>query len=131
MLFRSKKGLLDGQHESALIGEDANGNAVNGNSWYGSWSPNHWKAYSIEEREIKNCPPGHPTEKRSYKCGRGSCRQYDKYWFWASNANLKKGREGPCGSTYNCCERWEPCSEDSNDYIKGPKGTQGNYQYSY
>jgi hypothetical protein len=32
---------------------------------------------------------------------------------------------------YNCCERWEPCSEDSNDYIKGPKGTQGNYQYSY
>ena len=126
-----KKGLVGGQHESVLIGEDANGNAVNGNSWYGSWSPNHWKAYSIEEREIKNCPPGHPTEKRSYKCGRGSCRQYDKYWFWASNANLKKGREGPCGSTYNCCERWEPCSEDSNDYIKGPKGTQGNYQYSY
>ena len=126
-----KKGLVDGQHESALIGEDANGNAVNGNSWYGSWSPNHWKAYSIEEREIKNCPPGHPTEKRSYKCGRGSCRQYDKYWFWASNANLKKGREGPCGSTYNCCERWEPCSEDSNEYIKGPKGTQGEYQYSY
>jgi hypothetical protein len=126
-----KKGLVDGQHESMLIGEDANGNAVNGNSWYGSWSPNHWKKYSVENREIKNCPPGHPTEKRSYKCGRGSCRQYDKYWFWASNANLSKGRQGPCGSTYNCCERWEPCSEDSNDYIKGPKGTQGNYQYSY
>jgi hypothetical protein len=121
-----KKGLVDGQHESMLIGEDANGNAVNGNSWYGSRSPNHWKKYSVENREIKNCPPGHPTEKRSYKCGRGSCRQYDKYWFWASNANLSKGRQGPCGSMYNCCERWEPCSEDSNDYIKGPKGTQGN-----
>ena len=126
-----KKGLVDGQHESMLIGEDANGNAVNGNSWYGSWSPNHWKKYSVENREIKNCPPGHPTEKRSYKCGRGSCRQYDKYWFWANNANLSKGRQGPCGSMYNCCERWEPCSEDSNDYIKGPKGTQGDYQYSY
>jgi hypothetical protein len=34
-----KKGLVDGQHESMLIGEDANGNAVNGNSWYGSLVP--------------------------------------------------------------------------------------------
>jgi hypothetical protein len=120
-------------YDSVLIDEDADGNSVNHNGYYlGSHEPNHWKSYSLEKRDIAgNCPDGHPTERKTYECGRGSCRQYDKYWRWASNANLSKGGEGPCGSMYNCCERWEECEEDSNDYIKGPKGTQGDYQYSY
>ena len=127
-----KKGLVEGWAESLLIGEDADGNSVNHNGYYsGSHEPNHWKSYSIEEREVNNCPAGTQTEKRFYTCGRGSCRQYDKFWSWASNANLRKAGVGPCASSSNCCERWEPCEEDSNDYIKGPTGTQGDYQYSY
>ena len=123
-------------YDEKLIEKDASGNAVNGNSRYGSWYPNHWKKYRVEKREIKNCPPGHQTERKLYKCGRGACRQYDKYWFWSSQDNINTAGTGSsvgsnCKNKYNCCERWEECSEESNDYIKGPKGTQGNYQYSY
>ena len=122
--------------DEALIDKDASGNAVNSNSWYYSRNPNHWKKYRLETREIKNCPAGHPTERKLYKCGRGACRQYDKYWFWSSQDNINTAGTGSsvgsnCKNKYNCCERWEECSEESNDYIKGPKGTQGNYQYSY
>ena len=124
------------EYDERLIDKDASGNTVNNNSWFWSRNPNHWKKYSRETREIRNCPPGHPTERKLYKCGRGACRQYDKYWHASSQTNINIAGTGSsvgsnCKNKYNCCERWEECSADSNDYIKGPKGTQGNYQYSY
>ena len=124
------------EYDERLIDKDASGNTVNNNSWFWSRNPNHWKKYRLETREVKNCPSGHPTERKLYKCGRGACRQYDKYWYWASQTNINTANAGSsvgsnCKNSYNCCERWEDCSAGSNDYIKGPKGTQGNYQYSY
>jgi len=97
------------------INADEHGNGVNTEQGeYAEFgAPHYFKYYTYRTRTTKNCDGNTPTEDRQYYCGRGKCRYRTRYY-----AN-KHGRPYANGYPAKHCTKWEKCSKDDNNFIKG------------
>jgi hypothetical protein len=92
------------------IDKDEHGNKVNTEQGqYGEHgAPHYFKYYKYRTRTTKNCDGNTPTEDREYYCGRGKCRYRTRYH--ANAYGYPAGKH---------CEKYEKCSKDDNNFIKG------------